>query len=263
MKLLHTMISESVESIAETQGKKILQAFDRDTGTTPAGVKNEPESIVSYIASYVPRKALQWVVNQYKRNEVKLEDMSQLGEDLKLFTKVRPRLAKKDLNQYKSLDELYDAIEEFKEEGAAASHKELKRKEKLEGAEKIVEKPGFYAIQLKTANAACDYVKGTKWCTSNKEQFDHYNKDGPLFVVIAKDDKGKDKKFQIHYESGSLMNDRDRPLSKQEIEFLSKHDGWTEFLNHLIKKHYGHHIEDQQNENVMYSFKSFLINEYV
>jgi hypothetical protein len=78
---------------------------------------------------------------------------------------------------------------------------------KAEGAEYVINDPDFKILRLKTHEAACHYGSGTKWCTAGRDSkgtFDHYAQQGDLYVIIA-----KNRKFQMHYESGQLMDEKD------------------------------------------------------
>lgn len=247
MELIKQLL-EGVDDIAQSQGEKILAAYDNDQGAKQ-GVPREAKPIVEYFARFVPRKALQWVINQYKRGEVKIEDAQDIGQTLTKFQQVRPHLQKKDLNQYKSLDELYDAIESLSSE-QNVSNRQKAKDAKHEGAKKLIDSPNFKVLIMNTPEAACYYAKGTKWCTSDADTFKHYQEQGPLYVIMA-----GDRKFQMHVESEQAMNERDRPMTKDDIKFLSQYEEYTQFLNYLIDKHYGKYL----NESFVMSFKEFLI----
>ena len=53
---------------------------------------------------------------------------------------------------------------------------------------------------------------------------------------------GKARKFQLHMEDNSFMNERDLAIGKPDISALSKIPEYTQFLNFLIKKYYGKYL---------------------
>lgn len=64
----------------------------------------------------------------YAKNNLKLEDLYKATEYLTDFDKYKAKLAKKDINQYKSLPDLFDVLEEVK--SAAPTERELQRQMK-------------------------------------------------------------------------------------------------------------------------------------
>ena len=170
------------------------------------------------------------------------EDIQQIKTDLEKYWKLAKTKKLKgpesNIDNFKSLGELYDVLEKFDDEDTQ-SGKEIKKQTKAKGGDFIINDPGFSIIHLKTKEAACFYGKGTKWCTAGDSgnMFNHYNSEGPLYVILV-DQGGKQRKFQYHYESGSFMNERDESVGSSDIALLSKYPGWTKFLNMEIKKYY-------------------------
>lgn len=178
-----------------------------------------------------------FIAKQYSNGQFKIEDTERLKSQLEIFLKKRAKLKNKDLLSYKSLNDLYDALDLVKDVEVEPSQAQLAKAIKNDGSEKLIDTPNFKAIHVKTQEAACFYGKGTMWCTAadNNNRFDSYKND--LIVLLVKLD-GKDRKFQFHYETDSFMNERDQSLSMTEIKDLSKLPEYKDFLNMLIKKHY-------------------------
>ena len=60
--------------------------------------------------------------------------------------------------------------------------------------------------------AACYYGQGTRWCTAAKTSsnyFNHYSKDGPLYILLPKQPKHDGEKYQLHFESEQFMDEND------------------------------------------------------
>jgi hypothetical protein len=200
------------------------------------------DQIVSGLEQADPTKNKQylvWIAKQYVEKKFRLEDASRLKNDLAKFDKVKNTLENKDIMKY-SLDDLYDTIESV-DDSAPVSKGEEERQIKSSGAEKIIDDQNFTVIILKNKEAACYYGKGTKWCTAadRDNMFDQYAKDGNLYMIMV-NDNGKQRKFQLHFESGQFMDERDRDVNgnKADIDLLSRFPGYTKFLNMLIDKHY-------------------------
>jgi hypothetical protein len=224
-------------------GSKLLDANKKDNTKVDTA-----EEILTYLNKADPTgsKNMVFLTKMYAAGQFRLEDVSRINSELKLFQQVKSKLENKDISSYKSLNDLYDALEPFQSapEEDMLSGKQIAKKIKSD-AETLISTPNFKVIIPKTEEAACFYGKGTKWCTAgdSDNQFNHYNNDGPLYVIIAKDPKtGKDRKFQLHYESEQFMNERDQALTAADISFLSSFEEYTQFLNLLVKKHSVPHI---------------------
>lgn len=173
--------------------------------------------IVQYFADHAdptPKKHYtQWIINRYKTRDFRQEDAERVNAALTSFHKNKQHMPKegRDIGHYGSLSQLEDALpkEDIK------SKKEEKREVKHEGADVVHSEPGLSVHKLKTHAAAQFYGANTKWCTAgkNSNMFDHYNKQGPLYVVQA-------------HSSGSLwkaVDDRD-PVYKPTTAHTSKEE---------------------------------------
>lgn len=231
-------LEQRVEYIAKSMGQKILDAAEKDPGV---GRETTPEEILQTLAKADPTgnkgESIQWLARLYASSQIRIEDVNKMRAELEKFYKVRPKLANKDLNSYKQLDQFYDATEAVDSDEEVVSKRQEKKQVKSEGAEKIIDTPDFKAVKVTGEKAACYYAANTKWCTSNEETAKSYLKSGPLYILMAKI-AGKVKKFQLSYETEQFMNERDTEVNKTEIQQLSKHPGYTEFLNKLIAEKY-------------------------
>jgi len=88
-----------------------------------------------------------------------------------------------------------------------------------------------------TESASCEFGKGTKWCTSGIERnmFNHYNEDGPLF--IWKDRRiYKDNKFQFHFPSFSFMDSGNKPIKENIFYYLLEVPVLNELFSVMLVK---------------------------
>lgn len=239
MKLCELMEGRA-DFLLQQRANHIQQAYERDTGRKP---ENLSAREVIDLLNQIHPKYIVWITNQYIRGQFKLEDADRLRGDIQTFDKIKQKLPNKDLNSYKSLTELYDAIESVTD---IRSKREQKAAIKHEGAKAIIDHPNFKVFKLLTHEAACHYGANTKWCTASKNNsgtFDDYANQGDIFVIIAKDpNTNKDRKFQLHFESNQFMDERDQSLGKKDIKFLSSFPEYKIFLEHLIQKHHSEHI---------------------
>lgn len=132
-----------------------------------------------------------------QKNDIDL--WTEIGVQLvKDFDKYQKQLEKKDINQYRSFEELDSALVPFK----------VKEKEReLESqTEKIYEDDNFLVLVPKTQEASCKYGSGTKWCVTQAAggHFERYTKGKQgLYFIIRK----KGKQTEPHYKVAVHIND--------------------------------------------------------
>ena len=171
-------------------------------------------------------KYSKWLLSLYLKGSLKLEDLYKAKEYLNVFNRYKGRMERKDIGQYASLPDLYDAVKPFEGGEQAASKGEEVRRIKQNGAEKVYEDSEWLVIVPKTEEAAIYYGKGTQWCTAatgGRNYFEYYNNDGPLYINI---NKQTGKKYQFHFESSQFMDETDRPVTGYTI---SLSEGLREF----------------------------------
>ena len=232
------LAEDRAQFIVDKFGDKLVAANEKDH----AHVRS-PEELVNQLKDKCDPtggKYLQFLVNMYIKGQFKLEDMPRIKKDLTVFDKAKAKI-KKDILSFKTLNDLYDAVEPYYDADLTSNKAKVKMTKK--DADTLIDTPDFKVIVPKTKEAAKLYGANTKWCTAADDDehnmFDHYNAQGPLYVIIA-----GGKKFQLHYESGQFMNDRDQELSPAQITYLSKFPEYKQFLNMLIHKHYSKYLED-------------------
>ena len=224
-----TLNEDKITFIADQLGDKLLTAYEKDHGNKPELAT--PEDVVKTLAQ-TNHKAVQWLANRYVAGDYKLEDLPAIKTDLELFAKVSSRLPpeQKDLNRLK-LRDLRAAIKPF-EGKAVESNKEKARqfRDKLysSGAIKIFHKDKDMIVAVPTTEEASCYLgRNTKWCTAYttaKNQFDHYNSEGPLYNIIFTGGKFKGRKFQFHFESGEFNDEENEPINDQEDDYNDQRD---------------------------------------
>jgi hypothetical protein len=222
MKILDILITEGREAfIAQQMGPALLKAFSKDNAQ--AKVPNADATyIVSSLAMADPspnKMYLQWICNMYAKGMFRFEDFYRLRYALSDFHDKKALFPNKDISQFKTLSDLEDAVDSLK--GQAPSKKKEVQKIKTEGADKVYEDDKCVLLRLKTKQAACYYGRGTKWCTAatdadgEKNMFDSYNEDSPLFVLI---DKKTNDKYQLHASTRQFMDETDSPVQGTELE---------------------------------------------
>jgi hypothetical protein len=159
----------------------------------------------------------QWILNQYKAGKIRQEDHPRIKEALSNFETHKGKLSpeQRDINQYKSLSDVEDAVEPHL--GTTTTSKRQEKKViKSEGSDLVHndEERGVTVHHIKTEQAACSYGAGTKWCTAGKtdNMFNHYNKNGPMFVI-----QHGGRKYQFHNASNQFMDEKDNPVKFKDL----------------------------------------------
>ena len=200
---------------------------------------NIPEDIFQEIISadptYNPQnpqkmgKYGKWLLNLYKQNKLKTEDLYKATDYLSYFVKYYNRIENKDINKISDLPSLFNVIRPFKEaedngEEMATSKSDEIRKIK-EDAEKFYEDDTWLVIVPHSQEASCYYGKNTQWCTAatgSQNYFDYYNEKGLLYINI---NKKTNKKYQFHFETNSFMDETDTPINSPITKTIGLSNG--------------------------------------
>jgi hypothetical protein len=235
---------DRAQYIVTNQGDKLA-----DAAMTQERKKMSAEDIVKTLRDADPtpnKQYLQWLANRYIAKEFRLEDISRIHDDLVKFKKLSVKMDNRDISTFKTLNDLYDAIEKHDDGQEVVSKGAAERDVKMKGAEKLIDTPELQVVKLLNKEAACFYGKGTKWCTAadKNNMFDDYKSQGDLYVLMV-NKGGKQRKFQLSVEGDQFMDERDNELNENDIKLLSSIPAYTEFLNSLIKKHYNFDVKDE------------------
>jgi hypothetical protein len=114
-------------------------------------------------------------------------DIEEVEPSIKLLYKIAEKYKGMSLevNSFKSITELDKWL------GAKSSIKsktEIKKLDKLNGAEKVFENDKYIVLKILTKEAAILYGKGTEWCISalKDNAYDDYRKYGQFYFIIFK-----------------------------------------------------------------------------
>lgn len=233
------MFESKLEYIARSQGAKLEQRVVQDTGSEMPAVDILNKLMVADPTG-ASGKYLQWIVNQYLKGQFKLEDTSRIKKEIETFQSISPKLDKKDINQYKTLPDLYDALKPFEGQEVVSNREEDRRLEQqfyeTREAVLIASTPNKI-VELHSEDAAKYFGRGTKWCTAGDEDnmFNHYYNaedeefdgeddeeeewdDDPqhaMYVIIHKGNK-----FQYHPHTSQFMDAQDQPVSPEDAKSL-------------------------------------------
>ena len=120
------------------------------------------------------------------------EKLSVISNNLNNFSKVGTNLPKTDINQYKTIDELVDALESYK-------NRSRRDYEVMSGANLIYDDGRYFVVNPLTHDSSCYFGSGTKWCTaaSTDQHFQTYNDDGKLFYILDRTKPTRDSRYKI------------------------------------------------------------------
>lgn len=157
-----------------------------------------------------------------KPTENRAEDLDRVGQDLQAFEANKAKIANKDINAYKSFQQLYDVIAPFlkpqkKTKEELSKEREAAKLAKLKGQIIVVYSGPEGWIRIPTTQAAAVYLgQGTRWCTaaSKNNMFSYYSKSDNLFVVY---DKASGERYQLHINSGQFADDTDKNVGMKAV----------------------------------------------
>lgn len=151
---------------------------------------NQSESVNSN------HKYTNWLISRYNQSGLFVsqnkEQLEKIVSDLRFFDKHTQNFPKKDINQYKSFEELDTAIE-------SAELKERRKIEIVPGTKVIFEDRLCLILVPETQKSSCYYGAGTKWCTATEgsTHFNSYKQKGELYYVISKTLSSKDPHYKM------------------------------------------------------------------
>ncbi len=203
-------------------------------------------------ADPTPNKShTQWILGQYKKKNIRQEDAGKINGVLSHFEKYKSKLDKKDINQYKSVDEVDSAV--IPHIGSAVTKKEKSEEAATKGRTLIhSNEEGLKVYRLEPTpegkKASQDIYGGgfelggthTNWCTAGRSEncrFDEYNKHDTLFTIHTP----TGNVFQASTKIGQLMDSKNQPVKRENQDI--KHvlhalekipEGWKLKLNHFL-----------------------------
>jgi hypothetical protein len=170
---------------------------------------------VERIVNMVAPKYLEWA-GKYM-DPVNFDDnYSKVVAALNTFDKISNNLPLTDINQYKDVNELLNAISEH-------GNKIRRETESHPGGNLVYDDDKFYVVNPLTHDASCYYGKGTKWCTASGSDyhFKNYNNEGKLFYIIDKTKQTSDPYYKV-----AILRNFDGNESYWDAKDVSFKSGW-------------------------------------
>ncbi len=154
------------------------------------GQKFTPANADRIVANVSP-KFLNWVGKTFDSINFN-SNFQDLVLKLREFDKISSNLPKTDINSYKSLSELYQALNDY-------ANRPRRQTRKVEGGNVVYDDGKLFVVNPLDYKASCYYGKGTKWCTAAETdtQFKKYNEDGKLFYIIDRTKPTSDPLYKV------------------------------------------------------------------
>lgn len=179
----------------------------------------------------VPSKYLEWIAKKLPTiQDYEDEELVDLINKFEELAK-QQRLEKKDINAYKSVDDLKTAVELV-----PPSKTQIKKKSKSD-AKLIYQDEVWTVLEPTSVESSCYYGYGTKWCISAREEnyYQQYTGEGVRFAfVINKSNNNKiavalypSKKFEI-YDAQDKTMPTSVFVQSTTPEVVDAINGWAE-----------------------------------
>lgn len=225
------LLTEDIESVRKNYPNISDEDFYRLIALDPTFVKDR-NSLGTYG---------KWILNLFSKGLIYNE--GHITDALQRFDSVKKQLKNKDINAFKSVEDL-DSYMNDEENYTELSHRQKvrqnqnRRKNSDLGreADLVFETDNWEVWIPKTYGASCKLGQGTSWCTASTESsyyYDHYSKEGPLYINIHK--LIPNEKYQFHFESEQFMNNEDRGIDIFQFLF-EEHKELVSFYNKIICK---------------------------
>ena len=226
-----------------------------DTSHDPLAIHKDSNDIIDHFAQNADptnnKSHTQWILGQYKKGNIVQSDAVKIHGILSNFEKYKPKLDKKDINQYKTTNDI---------EGAVSPHigSAVTRKEKSVEAESMgrtlvhQDDSGLKVYKLENTpegkSASQDIYGGgyelggthTSWCTSargDKNLFAEYSKHGHLHVIHTP----SGNVYQAHHKIGQLMDSHNKSVNNknEDVKHITSGldhipNGWQLKLSHSL-----------------------------
>ena len=247
MRAIEFLIEYDRNKTAQTIGSGLIPAFAKDMGAisgnmmvyrqfarevlVPGNKATEADKadIIQHILQAIEEKDptpnkeyTQWLARMYAKGGVKLEDLNR-GNLLGIYNLGKKRRMIKpehaDINRFKNYKEFEDTMLSKYDLDQIEGADSAKAKEKGQ-AKTVFDNEQVRIVVPEDEAAACYYGRGTRWCTAatkGTNYFKNYSSQGKLYILIPKHPEHEGEKYQIHFQTGSFMDEDDSPVNAEEL----------------------------------------------
>lgn len=209
------------------------------------------------LPKYLPwaiKMLLSWQAED-RETSSRMENVHELVRWLKSFDLLskKGKIKEKDINKYKSPEELAQVIEQG-EEGAEITPGAAKKQ-----ATKIYEDSKYLIIQPKSEAASCLYGKGTRWCIAAKSEnyWETYTiEEGYSFLFIIDKQKPRDKTAIAYMDRtpDTIMDIYDAGDTNVNPEYIAEH--YPQHIIDVLNKYF-----NAQDDDLI--FEKFNLSEFL
>lgn len=216
----YILTENRIDFLKKTYKDKISTEHDQ------LATKKDSDSIIDHFAEHDPtekKEYTQWMVGQYRKGHIRQEDAHSVGQTISAFHDNKKEIPTKDINSFKHVSDLRDAVEPFVKREESGSFADPKAAE--EGTEKVYDEGGVKAFKIKNFEASRKMGSGTSWCTNEKSLYDSYTRGkDATHVIVTKEGE----KFQLHHSTNQLKDYRD-------VELDSDNPTYEKYKDHIAK----------------------------
>lgn len=174
-----------------------------------------------------------WILNLFNRGKISEKDFEEIPELLNQFTTYKNRIQNKDLNSYKTLDDLAEILASVVDDMSMLTQSQktkfLKRVksgkikvDKSDDYDMVLDTPNFIVYVPNTHEASMKLGKGTEWCTAheNPDWYNSYTEDGEKLYIIK--DKKTGERWQYSDKTGDFLDQNDKKFDIPELMHQDK-----------------------------------------
>ena len=219
-----------------------------------------------------------WLLNLYNKGNLPEESFDEVTPLLNQFTTYRNRIQNKDLNSYKSLDDLADILASVVDDDSMLTPRQKVRflknvksgktvLDKSDDYEIVLETPKFIVYVPNTHEASMKLGKGTEWCTAheNPEWYKNYTENGGKLYIIK--DKKTGDRWQYSDLTGDFLDKYDEKFNVAEL--MQQDEKLSKFFEKFLSADYynfdGTWVYNGRNipQNIKPTIKSIIISDNV
>jgi len=211
--------------------------------------KEDPSGNNKYLAKSVKlmKQRVEWYVKTYETAQarelsqpdltsIKNQFFRQIRDHVTDFHKLNKYLPTqgggRDLNAYKNLDDLKQAIENAKAVLQAKEAEKVHKQQMRDDADRIYQDKTTLVVRPHTEGASCYYGQGTRWCiaaTDSRNYWDDYSTEQgkTFFFILDKDEELRESdldKVALVYDSDNADSDSPYDAYDSTDEQLSSYD---------------------------------------
>ena len=225
--ILEALSDQAVRITLEKFGPDIERKLQEDPNSQLSA-----ESLLRWIADDVDptvnSKYTRWIWSTWLKGGIRfVEDMSKLTDPLERYAKLcqsqKIPVEKRDIQQFKSLDEFLDFMDQYSETKTKNEVKSNEEQALLDSnqAQIFYNDANVKIVIPLTKQAAIFYGKNTRWCTSaiRHNYFKEYTRAGAkLYIILL---KKLNKRYQFSFKHCQFMDEQDKEISERRYRELA------------------------------------------